>query len=160
MTVGTLAEMTAALAFEINDWFTFQPEMLYRSKGGEGNILGYDWEADLSYIECQSLAKFTLADSVPKPIIFLGLSLGFNIIKNEVEVTAPSGSTDAFDANVFELGYLFGVGVEFPAGNGIMSLDLRFTRGLTYATDDETCFGVLFPEQKNKCTGITLGYRF
>lgn len=149
-----------ALTFEVNDWFAFQPEILLNFKGGEQDVGGVtSWEADLGYIECQSLARFTFADTEPKSFAFAGLSLGFNIVNREVEVNALGG-TDDFEANLFELGYVFGFGTEFPAGDGVMTVDLRLTGGLTDATDEVTRLGVRFPELRNRGVMFMFGYRF
>ena len=149
-----------ALTFEINDQFAFQPEILLNFKGGEYGVGGVtSWEADLSYIECHSLAKFTLADEVPKPVVFAGLSLGINI-KDDVTTDPPSPGYDDNDANFMELGYVLGLGVEFPAGNGVVSADIRFTGSITDATDKQVLPGKAVPEMKNRGFMFMFGYRF
>ena len=134
------------LSFELRDQLFFQPEILYTMKGGKGT--GY--EATENYLECQALAKWAPGTPLDvKPVAFGGLSLGFNI-KDEVEVTGLG--TGDMGAKSIELALVFGGGIEFPVGEGAMSVDLRWSLGLTDVPEDQSV--------KHSVFTIMLGYKF
>lgn len=137
------------MTFEINEQISFQPEILLSMKGGEDTIGGAKYEAKLSYLECQSLVKFTAPSAAEvKPIAFGGLSVGLNLTD---EVSGPGNPPD-LDANFLELALVVGGGLEFPAGEGTMAVDLRLSMGLTDVPD--------VGSSKNSVLSIMAGYAF
>lgn len=134
------------LSFEVvPDQFYFQPEMLFTMKGGEEDGI----ETRLMYLECQGLFKYTfLLTAEVQPMLLGGLSLGYNIWD---DVAGDPARTD-LDAKFYELAVVLGLGTEFDVGTGTMSVDLRFSIGLTDVPDKGA--------ERNEVTSLMVGYRF
>jgi hypothetical protein len=125
----------AFLAWEISEWFTFQPEFLYSQRGAdESNV---DASISLDYIEFPLLAMLTIPmEGRFTPNVFVGPSIAFNI---KAEWSAGGASLDIKDeVSSTDVGIAFGAGVKVgEIGPGAITADIRYTMGLTNVADSD-----------------------
>ena len=123
-------------------WFSIQPELLYSQKGVKLEWFGAEAVAKLDYIEIPVLAKLNIPIGAVKPNIFVGPAFAFNIVaRGTVDVggtTVVSGSLKDAGADIeaFDFGLVFGGGVDFEVGSVLVTLDGRYTLGLTEVVKD------------------------
>jgi hypothetical protein len=95
---------------------------------------GYTASTHLSYFDLPILAKFDLFPDAPVlPSLFVGPSLGFNLTANSsLEGEGSEVEVDVKDqVGVFDLGLVFGGGLDFQRGGRTFGVDLRYTHGLS-----------------------------
>lgn len=131
-----------------------QPEVLYSQKGGSGTVVEgletFDATVELAYVEIPILAKFNFGTAGVRPFVFTGPVPAFNI---DATLTAEAGGEEIEedlddDVKGSDFGWVFGGGVNV----GALSIDARYTLGLSSVTeDDET-------EVKNGVFSILVGF--
>lgn len=151
----------------LNDQFSLQPELLLSMKGAKYEAAGTGWTYDttskLTYIEIPILAKLNIqTEGSVKPNVFLGPSIGIKAsAKIETEVSPDplagitSGEEDMEDVKSLDLGLAIGGGIDIEAGTGKVTLDARYTMGLTSIDDSADDLDV-----KNSVIAIMAGYCF
>jgi hypothetical protein len=151
---------------------SFQPEILYASKGGkfeesisfEGESLNFEGSIDLTYIEVPLLVKLHLPTPGMIPNFYLGPAIGFrSAAKAKFEY---SGSfmgipfSESFEEDIKEevkstdFGLVLGAGIEFPLTAFNLTADLRYTMGLSSIAEDEDL------DLKNKAITFMIGVVF
>jgi len=111
-----------------------QTEAIFSMKGDSESASGYTASTHLSYFDVPILAKFDLLPDAPiLPSLFVGPSLGFNLTANSsLEGEDSEVEVDVKDqVGVFDLGIVFGGGLDFQRGGRTFGVDLRYTRGLS-----------------------------
>ncbi|MFA5780064.1 MAG: porin family protein [Elusimicrobiota bacterium] len=145
----------------LNDQFSLQPELLLSMKGVkyEGSFMGESYESTvkLTYIEIPVLAKLNIpSEGSVKPNVFLGPSIGMKAsAKSEFVFGGVSEESDLEDVKSLDLGLAIGGGVDIDAGAGKVTLDARYTMGLTSINDSADDLDV-----KNSVIAIMAGYCF
>lgn len=111
-----------------------QPELLYVMKGAQYESNGYTYTFDLDYLEVPILLKYRLGAGVGvRSSLFAGPTFAFKL-KAEGTESGPGGSetVDYGDqTNALDVGLAFGAGLGIPAGANLVTLDARYTLGLT-----------------------------
>jgi len=125
---------------------TFQPEAHFTMKGAKSSstmdIMGtlYDTEEKikLTYIEVPMLFKYKLQTAGNMaPCFFVGPAVALNMgAKYEISINDESADVDIYNKKDIDFGIVFGAGVDFAMGTKTLSLDARYTMGLTAALDD------------------------
>ncbi|MGM0441874.1 MAG: porin family protein [Elusimicrobiota bacterium] len=132
----------------INNQFSIQPELLYSQKGysdpDSDSYIAFD------YIEVPMLAKV----SVDSLFFNAGPSLGFNASAKMVD--DDGNDNDLNDVRSLDLGLAVGAGYD----TGIMTIEARYTMGLSniYDWSDYEYFDD--PDMKNSAITILAGYSF
>jgi hypothetical protein len=150
----------AFLTFGLGSLLAVQPEVLFVTKGskyvnGSGPD-AYRETLSLDYIEVPVLMKFFLPVAGSFRFhLFAGPSLAFKLRARVKATFGGETEVETLD-NVrnMDLGLAAGVGLEHPLGRGKLSLDVRYTAGmssLTKGTGDDIKNGVL---------GLFAGYSF
>jgi len=146
---------------------SIQPEVIYTQKGqtytAGTDALSGTWNVQADYLEIPVLAKVywpTMTDT--RPFVYAGPFIGFNMAANADNVYEVGSFDFATDAdldesiNPVESGIAFGVGITQQMRKSTISLDVRYTLGLTKAYDD-TVFDEVFTG--TLATAIEVGYR-
>lgn len=117
---------------DISDWLALQTEFLYSKKGfaeGDGGIA-----LDLTYFEIPVLAVVKLPLPL-SPRLFSGPVLG---LESGCDVTFEGETTDCESARQgaprtrgADSGIIFGAGLSFDFGPGMLNGDIRYNHGLT-----------------------------
>jgi hypothetical protein len=150
----------AFLTFGLGSFFAVQPEVLFITKGSKySNGSGADAYREtlgLDYIEVPVLIKFFLpAAGSFRLHLFAGPSLGFKLRARVKATFGGETEVETLD-NVKnrDFGLAAGVGLEHPLGRGRLTLDVRYTAGMSSmskGTDDDI---------KNGALGLFAGYSF
>lgn len=138
----------------INEMFSFQPELNYTEKGFSLSlseslpIAGFDLplnartETKVRYIEMPLLGKIKFGDEgKAQAYLTLGPTVGYSLQGNMKAFTNVLVDIRLYDQNFslnsdfqrFELGGMIGAGVQIPVGVGKIFLDGRFSHGITYS---------------------------
>lgn len=161
------------LTYSVNELFAIQSELLYVEKGAElyhNSYYDITMDYDLAYIEIPVLARFNMPaqNSDIKPNVFFGPVFSINTeAEAEIKVEGPvdllgetydyseSGTVDISDEVAsIDIGLIFGVGIEIPAGNGAVIFDVRYNLGLQDVYDEGDI------DLKNRVISFMVGYRF
>lgn len=143
--------------FDVTGPFALQPELNYVQKGAESESGGSTVTTKLNYIELPILAKIqTPSAGLVSPSVFLGPSAALNI-KAEQEVGSSTSDIDD-DIRGFDLGAVFGVGVDANVGVGTLLVDARYSLGLIDISDDDDLAEE--PSLRNQGFMLTVGYAF
>jgi len=153
----------AFLAWEISDWFTFQPEFLYSQRGADDSNV--DASISLDYIEFPLLAMLTIPmEGRFTPNVFVGPSIAFNI---GADASAFGVSADIKEIiSSTDVGIVVGAGVKVgDLGPGAITADIRYTIGLTNVLDVDGYSDVLGEDlsdasAKNNVFCFMVGYAF
>ena len=168
------------ITYEVNETFSFQPEVLFSRKGAkfeneyidddDKDYEEYEKEEvswNFNYLEIPVLAKFEIpTEGKIKPNVFLGPALSFCLkaswhvdweykeYEDGVLVYKEKGSYHGdFDViNDIDFGLAFGAGVDF----GEITVDARYTMGLSSIADEDEIEGNA--DAKNSVFSIMLGY--
>jgi hypothetical protein len=147
--------------------FGVQIEALYSRR----SVVDQDDDARLStsYFEIPLLitAKFPVADTDMRPILFAGPSVSF---QSKCEVSGDIGATEAtFDCddemvNVelkdSDWAIVFGAGVDYPLGDFLFGGEFRYNLGLTNLNDDADTRSFETVKTRMWALLLSLGYRF
>lgn len=153
------------LTYSISDWFALQPEILYSQKGAEfgETIAGAPVEVTgkLDYLEIPILAKLTIPiNSTFTPNLFIGPAFSFLLsakLKAEaMGVTIIDLDTKDFQKS-FDVGLVFGGGIDIAVGTGKITADTRYVMGLMNIDDPEVGDA---PDVKNSVISFMVGYGF
>jgi hypothetical protein len=123
----------------LNRQFSLLAEGLYSVKGDAESGDEYDVSTKVSYLDIPVLAKMGFMHGGPiQPSVFLGPSMALNLsAKSRFEGEGSEIEVDVKDQmNTFDLGLVVGGGVEFPVGKRSFGVELRYSKGLTNAVDE------------------------
>ncbi len=149
------------ITYNINDMFAIQPELLFSMKGAkaEREIEGETAKLafNLNYLEIPVLAKLSIpTPGNVKPSLFVGPSLAIKLSgKLKTEIAGESEEEDLEDLKSTDFGLVFGAGIDFALGQGKLTVDARYTLGLTKADESEEELDI-----KNGAISIMVGYSF
>jgi Outer membrane protein beta-barrel domain len=122
--------------FQFAELFALQPELNFTMKGASGSSDGINLTYTANYIELPILLKVYVPLAGNSPVrlnAYAGPSFGINLASS-VEAQA-NGQTENQDeknnTKSVDIGLVFGGGVVFNIGRGIMDLSLRYSLGLT-----------------------------
>ncbi len=139
-----------------SDKISIQTELLYVVKGFKAEDLGIEVKTKLEYIEFPFLIKWMFpTDGNVKPNLFLGAAPAINI---SAKAEAVSGNVKA-ELDIkdfikgFDFGLVFGGGLDIDAGSSIITIDARYTLGLT--SIDNSGFD---EDVKNRVFTVMIGY--
>lgn len=144
------------VTYNFSPTVALQPELLYSMKGFTITAEGEDEDVDvkMDYIEIPVLFKFMFGKGTAKPYLFAGPSLGILVSS---KMKSGGESVDAKDLwKTTDVGVVFGGGVGFPLGQGALSLDGRYTMGVTNTPDA----GDADINIKNSNISFMVGYGF
>jgi hypothetical protein len=156
------------VTYSINEMFAVQTEVLYTQKGAKYEDAEGDFEETkkYDYFEIPVLAKFTApTEGIIKPNLFFGPVLGIlRSAKEDGSRGDISWDHDIKDATKStDFGLVFGAGVDIGMPHSAITIDGRYTMGLTTIcepythpeTDEEIDCDV-----KNGVFSFTVGYSF
>ena len=147
----------------LSNLFAIQPELLFTMKGSkaEEEVLGETMKVTmkLNYLEIPVLAKLSIpTPGTVKPSLFVGPSLAIKLSgRAKVEYAGESEEADIEDLKSTDFGLVFGGGVDFALGQGKLTVDARYTLGLTTTREPEDGEEV---DVKNGVISIMVGYFF
>lgn len=129
------------LTYSLSDRFAVQPEVLFVMKGSryESTRFGeYKETMDFSYLEVPLLAKYILARGPVSFNAFAGPALALKLsAKVRYQWEGISEEEDMEGMKGADLGLALGAGTAYQVSrSGRLSLDLRYTFGLTNIDDD------------------------
>lgn len=125
--------------FPVTRRLTIQPEALYSMKGDSESAGGYTSSTHLGYIDVPVLAKIGfMHGSTARPSLILGPLLAMNIsASSKFEGDDSSIDVDVKDQiRPMEFGFVIGGGVEFPVGERVFGVELRYSKGLSNFADE------------------------
>lgn len=142
-----------------------QLEALYSQR----NVTEQDADLDLSfaYFEIPLLftAKFSVAETQMRPILFAGPSVSF---ESKCEVSGEdNGTTVTFDCDDDEIqiertqtewAIVFGVGIDYPVGNFLLGGEWRYNYGLTNLNSDADTSSFETVKTRGWALLFTVGY--
>jgi len=141
-----LAESGSLRSYALGFWWgmplmhhlMFQTEALFSMKGDSESASGYTASTRLGYIELPLLAKFAVLPDAPiQPSLFAGPSLGFNVSAHSgLEGEGGEVDMDVKDqVGTFDLGFVFGGGLDFAKGGRTFGVDVRYCKGMSDLAD-------------------------
>jgi hypothetical protein len=153
--------------YGINKFLGVQAELLFAQKGmkikaTQGNVTVKSW-VTVNYLEIPILTNFTFPVG---PVVlmgnigpYFGIGLTANLATDpdvglNQKVKFENGSLKRFD-----MGLLFGAGVGYKIGKGLLFMDLRYGLGLSDINDiDDADKGTSYEKNSNRNFGISFGY--
>lgn len=149
-------------------------EVYYRQKGGSGTLAGFQAaaaagetvEVGIDYVEIPVLARVDLrGGGGVTPYLQGGPAFGWKLQCGVRASAAGAAETDCDDLTEnlqetvrdYEMGAVVGAGVDIPVlgGLGALSLDARYTHGLSRIGDGPDAFDV-----RNRAFTLMLGWSF
>lgn len=152
----------------ITSLFAIQPEILYVQDGAKENFLDVDWNLKFNYIQVPVLAKVDLpVGGSLIPVLYAGPYVSLLLdSKLTVEDEGNSVTVGLKDyTRSYDAGLVFGAALDFSAGPGKMTIEGRYTLGMT-EIDDGIGTGIVGLEDiektdmKNKSWMVMLGFQF
>ncbi|MFC1800042.1 porin family protein [Candidatus Eisenbacteria bacterium] len=143
-----------------------QPELLYSQKGFKWEDGDWKETGKFTYLEIPVLVKYMIPmDGAVMPNLYAGVAPAF-LMSAKVDwednysgmgvILGDSGTDDyKDDSSSFDIGLVFGGGVNFSAGEGLLMFDVRYTMGMIDVPDVEEDYDI-----KNKAITIMAGYGF
>jgi len=125
------------VTYSISDMFAIQPEVLFTMKGAkkEVEVQGETLKVtgSLNYLEIPVLAKLSIPGQGSfVPNLFIGPYLAIKLSgKWKVEYAGASAETDIEDLKGTDFGVVCGAGVDLALGSSKVTVDARYTLGLT-----------------------------
>lgn len=156
--LGTFALVRA------NPVFAFRPGILYSQQGAQESASGYAVGVRLSYLEVPLLANVTLpapssgmlTSLYAGPVVDLQLGCNVSAASGSVSLSLPCNDPQVgLKTSNVVFGAALGVGLDVPAGSGLVTLDARYALGLN--TIDA---GDLNLDVRNRALTILAGYAF
>ena len=142
------------LTYNFSPTVALQPEFLYTMKGFTLSVEGLDVDFKMDYFEIPVLVKFMFGTGSAKPCLFAGPAMGILV---SAKMEAIGLSVDAKELwKSTDLGLVFGGGVDFPVGKGTMTVDGRYTMGMSKTPDS----GDIDIDLKNSNISFMVGYGF
>lgn len=129
-----------------------------RFMGTDPELGEIEFTYKMDYLEVPVLAKLDILPAGPvRPHILAGPWIGFAVnAESELAIDNISATEDMSDfTRPVDMGLLFGVGSDLNIGIARLSLQLRYSLGLTPALEDEFDEG-----EKNRALYLTVGYGF
>ncbi len=122
--------------YKFANMFALQPELAFTMKGASGSSNGVNYTYTANYLELPVLLKVYVPLGVSGPVKlngYAGPSLGINLASSvEAQAGGQTGNQDLKNqTKSVDIGLVFGGGVSFAAGTGMMDLSLRYSLGLT-----------------------------
>ncbi len=151
------------ITYNINDMFAIQPELLFTMKGvkAEEEVLGETVKVTMkvNYLEIPVLAKLSIpTPGNVRPSLFVGPSLAIKLSsKLKIEYAGESEEEDIEELKSTDFGLVFGGGIDFGLGRGKLTVDARYTLGLTKVHEPEEGEEI---DIKNGAISIMVGYFF
>ena len=151
------------ITYALNDMFAVQPELLFTMKGSkaEGEVEGEPAKLTmkLNYLEIPVLAKLSIpTPGDVRPSLFVGPSLAIKLTgKAKVESAVESEEADIEGLKSTDFGLVFGGGIDFALGQGKLTVDARYTLGLTTTREPEEGDEI---DIKNGVISLMVGYSF
>lgn len=153
----------AVLRYGFGPVLGFQTGASFSQKGASAEQeIGTSQQIEIDYLEIPLLLQLNVPTG-PAPVnprLFAGGTVNIEVacdltIVGEAAVAESEcgGEEDVLDTNATDLGFLFGAGLDFPAGPGALTVDLRFDLGLSDINDVADS-----PELKNRNFQATAGY--
>jgi hypothetical protein len=143
--------------------FKLQPEFLISSKGAiyKWKVLGavYENTVSLTYLEVPVLARFEIKTrGGVTPVLLAGPYLGIKVsAKSESRTIGASSSADMDHVKGFDPGVALGAALDINTNKGVLSLEARYTRGLTTIIESS---GGDSSDIRNSAVAVIVGYRF
>jgi hypothetical protein len=154
----------AFLAIAAGPSVVIQPEVLFTQKGARYTRGGDELTYEVDYLEVPLLLKLRLGGGSARVALFAGPAAGFTLTSKVVGRSGDGeeSSNDTKDqVRSVDWGLALGAGVDIAAGSGTLTLEGRYTLGLSpLARDpepDETRSGF---DPKNGVVSLLLGYAF
>lgn len=145
----------AFYAYELNDSFSIQPELLYIQNGSKATEDGVTVKFNMDYLQIPVLAKLKFQGSeTVQPYVLAGPYVGLKMsAKLKAEAGDSSGETDLDGAKGTDFGVTLGAGVAVKMGTGNILVEARYNMGLTKVFEDPL-------ENKNTAFSLMVGYGF
>lgn len=150
-----------------------QGEVLYSQKGYKIDEADYKETGRFSYIEIPVIFKYMIQmQSAVTPNLYAGIAPAFLLSAEEEweytgsigAILGDSNTDDVKDySNSFDFGLVFGGGLDFAVGNGVIAFDVRYDLGLMKVYDFSNLEGYdgnEHPDIKNQAFTIMAGYGF
>ena len=147
------------LRIAINDLFSFQPEFIYTTKGGNldyNDLVSGSAKFSLNYLEVPLLALIHLTKNVNLQGGIYMASLSSVKVKNKSNFSTYNfESLNKDDFNSFDFGLTCGIGVDFDK----LSAGLRYDFGARSIGDKKSFGGgsTRFPDARNSAFQIYVG---
>ncbi len=168
----------ACMEIHVSESFTIQPELLYMKKGtvfSESEIIEIEGvpvtvtmetESKASFLEIPVLVRISVpTEGKVSPFFIAGPAIAFTMsAKDKITLTASamgesyseSEEVDTKDETAsMDIGLVFGGGVDFLLTNFKLSLDGRYTMGMSDLADDSD-----YVEVKTRTFSIMVGISF
>ncbi len=156
----------AFATYNFTDMIAVQPEVLFTMKGARHNTdltvpgvgTANNFRALLNYIEIPVLLKvMPMSQSNVHPEVYVGPAVSFLLsARSKYDIGGSTISNDIkSELHSTDFGVAFGAGVGYGLGSGKLSLDARYTLGVTkiYKTTPQ-------PNIRNSSISLLAGYSF
>jgi hypothetical protein len=154
----------AFIAIAAGESLVIQPEALFTQKGARYTSGGNELVYEVDYLEVPLLLKVRLGGSSARGSLFAGPTAGFRVRSTVVGRSAGGEETsnDTSDQiRSVDWGLALGGGVDIAAGTGTLTLEGRYTLGLSpLARDPEPDETRSDFDPKNGVVSLLLGYAF
>lgn len=123
----------AFLTFALGPNFALQPEVLYVMKGAKYEEDGNEATFKFDYLDIPILFKYRFPTAgTTRPSLFAGPVASFKLSSEYEEVFEGEESKENVDnVNGLDYGLAFGGGIDFAVGQNTITMDVRYTLGLT-----------------------------
>lgn len=135
----------AFLVYRFSDMLALQPEVLYSQKGTSFSDTEGEVTLKLDYVDVPVLLRLDvpLANSSLRPSVFAGPVFSLRAScgaeaefdGGSVEVNCDDFDEEGISFKDTDFGLAFGAGLDFPAGRATVTLDGRYTLGLSSIDD-------------------------
>lgn len=157
-TIGSVVQ------FPIHPFIAFQSEIMYTHNGIRYTSLAQPAEVTLNLHYCtfpQSIKNFLPLRRAVTPFLSLGLAPAWCIKGTEIYKTTATGkssTTGIENMSRFDLGFIYGVGIDWALKKGVCSLTIRRTEGIVDTELGSSWDELIYP--KNRSFALLCGYSF